>query len=130
MQRKTKKIIAAVAVIGALAAGGAAFTASNTLPGTDVAGYGSVTVSGATVSSIHNNLDTGGNITSVDLVFSASQANNTVQAGFADESALDACTDTNSGTDTHWNCPITHGTGTSGVEPISGATSFHVAVAQ
>jgi hypothetical protein len=130
MQRKTKKIFAAIAVIGALAAGGAAYTASNTLPGTDEAGYGSVTVTGATVSSIHNNLDSNGNVTSVDLVFSTSQASKTVQAGFADETALDACTDTNSGTDTDWNCPITHGTGTGGVEPISGASTFHVAVAQ
>ena len=39
MQRKTKRIIGAFVVIAAIAAGGAAFTASNTVPNT-VAGYG------------------------------------------------------------------------------------------
>jgi hypothetical protein len=130
MKRNKKRIIAAVAVIGALAAGGAAFTASNSLPSSDVAGYGSVTVTGATVSSIHNVIDTAGNITAVDLVFSASQAGNQVQAGFADESALDTCTDSDPGTDTDWTCTIGNGTGPSGSEPITGADSFNVAVAQ
>jgi hypothetical protein len=131
MKRSKKRIIAAVAVICALAAGGAAFTASNTLPGTDVAGYGSVTVSGATVSSIHNNLDgTGANITSVDLVFSASQAGLTVQSMFGDESALDSCTDSDPGTDTHWNCAVTHGTGASGAETTANAVAYHVVVSQ
>jgi hypothetical protein len=123
-------MVAVVVLIGAIAAGGAAFTASNTLPSTDVAGYGSVTVTGATVSSIHNNDDSTGNITSVDLVFTASQAGNTVKAGFGDESALDTCTDQNSGTDTNWNCPVANGTGTAGIEPISGATSYAVSVTQ
>src|SRR5690242_11042710 len=102
MKRNKKRILVAILAICALAAGGAAFTASNTLPGTDVAGYGSVSVSGATVDSIHNNLDTtGANITSVDLVFH-SAVTTTVQAMFDDETALDSCADTNSGTDTHY----------------------------
>ena len=130
MKRNKKRVIAAVAVIGALAAGGAAFTASNTLPGTDVAGAGSVTVTGATVSSIHNVIDTNGNITAVNLVFSASQAGMQVQGGFSDETALDTCTDTNTGTDTDWTCTIAHGTPTAGAEAISGATSYRVIVAQ
>lgn len=130
MKRNKKRVIAVVAVIAALAAGGAAFTASNTLPSTDVAGAGSVTVTGATVSSIHNVLDNSGNITAVDLVFSTSQAGNTVQGGFADETQLDNCTDSNAGTDTDWTCTVSHGTGTSGVEPVSGALSYKVVVAQ
>ena len=39
MKGKTKKIVLAVAVIGAIAAGGVAFTAANTVPDS-VAGYG------------------------------------------------------------------------------------------
>jgi hypothetical protein len=130
MHRISRRMVAVVVLIGAIAAGGAAFTASNTLPTTDVAGYGSVTVTGATVNSIHNNVDSSGDVTSVDLVFSASQSGNTVKAGFGDESALDTCTDTNSGTDTDWNCPVANGTGASGVEPISGASSYAVSVTQ
>ena len=39
MQRKTKKIVLALVVIGVVAAGGAAFTAANTVP-THAVGYG------------------------------------------------------------------------------------------
>jgi hypothetical protein len=49
MKGKTKKIVLAVAVIGAIAAGGVAFTAANTVPDS-VAGYKTTTVSGATSS--------------------------------------------------------------------------------
>ena len=55
MQRKTKKIVLALVVIGAVAAGGAAFTASNTVPDS-VAGYGTSTVTGATADSVHYTL--------------------------------------------------------------------------
>ncbi len=48
---KTTRIAAAVAVIGAVAAGGAAFTASESLP-TNVAGYGTTTVTGGTVTDL------------------------------------------------------------------------------
>jgi hypothetical protein len=83
MNGKKKRIIAVVAVVGALAAGGAAYTASNTLPSTSVAGYGNVSVTGATVSDIHNVLSTDGqSITEVVLTFSTSQTGNTVVAGF------------------------------------------------
>jgi hypothetical protein len=130
MKRNRKRVIVAVLAICALAAGGAAFTASNTLPATDVAGYGSVAVSGATVDSIHNNLDnTGANITSVDLVFH-SAVTTTVQAMFDDESGLDSCTDTNSGTDTHYTCTITHGTGAGSAETTANAANYHVVVSQ
>lgn len=130
MHRISRRMVAVVVLIGAIAAGGAAYTASNTLPASDVAGYGSVTVTGATVSSIHNNVDAAGNVTSVDLVFSASQAGNNVQGGFSTETGLDTCTDSNSGTDTDWNCPVGNGTGPSGVQPISTAASYSVAVTQ
>ena len=46
MQRKTKKIVLALVVIGVVAAGGAAFTAANTVP-THAVGYGQTVVTGA-----------------------------------------------------------------------------------
>jgi hypothetical protein len=82
MKSKTRRFIMAVAVIGVLAAGGAAFTASNGTPGT-TAGYSSLAVSGATVTKVTNNLNANGaTIDSVDLTFQDSQQNNTVMAGF------------------------------------------------
>src|SRR3954469_1677940 len=59
MKGKTKKIVLAVAVIGAIAAGGVAFTASNTVPAS-VAGYGTNVVSGTTVTAVHHTLTTNG----------------------------------------------------------------------
>ena len=47
MRRRTRRIILAVALIGALAVGGAAFTASNTFSGPSVAGYGNENITGA-----------------------------------------------------------------------------------
>ena len=86
MQRRTRRLIGAVALIAALAAGGAAFTASNsfTNPNGNTAGYGNVQVSGATMSDVHNVLSTDGTaIDTVDLTFTAGiPADATVTAGF------------------------------------------------
>jgi hypothetical protein len=62
MQRKTRRIIAAVAVIALLAAGGAAFTASiQGLDGNNAnIGFGSETVTGATASAINYALSSDG----------------------------------------------------------------------
>jgi hypothetical protein len=77
MKRNKKRIIAAVAVICALAAGGAAFTYTNTLPTDNVAGYNHMSVSGAKITSISNTLSGDGQqIASVTMAFS-----NTVPAG-------------------------------------------------
>ena len=51
MKRKPLSIIAGLAVVGASAAGGAAFTASNTIPNT-VMGYGTSNITGATATSL------------------------------------------------------------------------------
>jgi len=51
------KIIGAVATAAALAAGGSAFTDSNTMPTDQNVGYGSVVVSGATVDHIDYNIN-------------------------------------------------------------------------
>jgi hypothetical protein len=70
MRLKKTRIVAVVAVIGALAAGGAAFTASNPISSENTAGYGSVAVTGATVTDISNTLSTDAqNITQVKLTF-------------------------------------------------------------
>ena len=62
MQRKTRRIIAAVAVIALLAAGGAAFTASiGGLNGDNAnIGFGSETVTGATATGVNYALSTDG----------------------------------------------------------------------
>jgi hypothetical protein len=71
MKRNRKRIVAAVAVVGALAAGGAAFTYSNTMPSDTVAGYSNIKVSGADVVGIHNTLSTDGQtINQVHMDFS------------------------------------------------------------
>lgn len=101
MQRKTKRIIGAIAVIAAIAAGGAAFTASNTVPDT-VAGYGTSNISGATVTAMHYTLNADGTqITDASLTFHGDQTSNVVKAGFGTD-ALTTCTvgSYDSGTDT------------------------------
>ncbi len=56
---KTSRIIAGIAVIGAVAAGGAAYTAGITLT-PESAGYGTVAVSGAAISTLDYTLRDGG----------------------------------------------------------------------
>ena len=91
MQRKTKRIIGAIAVIAAIAAGGAAFTASNTVPDT-VAGYGTSNITGATVTALHYTLNGDGTqITDAALTFQGDQTGNVVKAGFGTD-ALTTCT--------------------------------------
>jgi len=74
--------IAGVALAAALAAGGSAFTASNTVPNKTL-GYGSNTVSGATVSSLAYNLNAAGdNVNSVTLVLTGDTTASAVSLGF------------------------------------------------
>jgi hypothetical protein len=95
MKRNKKRIIAAVAVIGALAAGGAAFT--NTITGNPVsngttAGYANITVNGATLNDANYSFDsTGANITAVNLTFSGNVSADTVQVGFNGAASLTTC---------------------------------------
>lgn len=51
------KVFSAAAMIAALAAGGAAFTDSNTMPTNQHVGYGTVTVTGGTVDNIDYNIN-------------------------------------------------------------------------
>lgn len=82
MHRITRRMVAVVAVVGALAAGGAAFTASNTVPNT-TAGYGTSSITGATATDIAYTLNADGTeITGATLTFTGDLSNDTVKAGF------------------------------------------------
>jgi len=58
--RTKSKIIGAAAIVAALAAGGSAFTASNTLPSAVTVGYGTQSVTGATATDIKYTLSADG----------------------------------------------------------------------
>lgn len=93
MQRKTKKIVLALVVIGVVAAGGAAFTAANTIPSHAV-GYGQTVVTGAVANNISHTLSADGMaITKTDMDLTGNLANvPVVTAGFgADAVALQSC---------------------------------------
>ncbi len=136
MHRISRRMVAVLVVVGAIAAGGAAFTAANTLPPQTV-GYGTETVSGATVDTVHDTLTAdGAAITSVTLVMHAALPSNAVvTAGFSDESGLDSCTTSDQIT---YTCAIANGTGgtvvgvtePTGSELVSNAANFSVAVTQ
>jgi hypothetical protein len=60
MRFKTTRIVAAIAVIGAVAAGGAAFTDTTGQPGNQALGYGSTSVTGGTITGISYQLSANG----------------------------------------------------------------------
>jgi ABC-type Fe3+-siderophore transport system permease subunit len=130
MQRRTKRIVGAIALIAALAAGGAAFTASNTLPSTDTAGYGNISVTGADVSDISNTLSADGqDITEVTLTFaSAIPANATVEAGFGTTGGTAPTTLPITCTVAGNQLSATCGDGTSTLSTTANAGEFAVAV--
>jgi hypothetical protein len=84
--RNFKKLLGAVAIVGIVAAGGSAFTASNALPASSVTkGYGSQTISGVTAESVTYNTNTAGDtITSVGLVLTSDTSARTIQIAFND----------------------------------------------
>jgi hypothetical protein len=82
MHRISRRMVAVVVLIGAIAAGGAAFTAANVVPDT-TAGYGTSNITGATATNIHYTLNaTGTQITAADLTFTGDLSADTVRAGF------------------------------------------------
>jgi hypothetical protein len=96
MQRKTRKIVLALVVIGVVAAGGAAFTAGNTVK-PSVAGFGSATVTGANANVIHHILSSDGThilSTTMTLTGQLDDPGLVVQAGF-DGNDLVTCTGSN-----------------------------------
>lgn len=100
----SRRTVVALAAAGALLFAATAFTASVTTTGvTETAGYGEVTVSGATLTSLDFTLDTTGeNITDAALVFSTSQEGKTVTINF-DGATAKACT-VDGTTPTNVNC--------------------------
>ena len=90
MSIRKRTLFAAVAVAGIAAAGGTAFTASNTVADS-VAGYGTSTVSGATVTDVSHTLSVDGiKITASTVTFDVAQTGRTVRAGFG-TSPLESC---------------------------------------
>jgi hypothetical protein len=122
MHRISRRMVAVVVVIGAIAAGGAAFTASNTVPDT-TAGYGTSHITGATATDIAYTLSADGTaINSVLITFTGDLSNDTVQAGF-EANSLTTC-----------SAPVYDGTTSSTTtcagytEPTASSSTFNVAV--
>jgi hypothetical protein len=91
---KTRKLLGATALAGVFAAGGAAFTAGNSLPAPDATrGYGSQTISGVTAESVAYNTNVAEDtITSVALVLTGDTTTKTIQIAFND-AAPATCSD-------------------------------------
>jgi hypothetical protein len=122
MHRISRRMVAVVVLIGAIAAGGAAFTASNTIPAT-TAGYGSSTISGATADSLDYTYSADGtSITQEDLVLHGDLTADVVKAGF-NGGSLTACT-VASAVDGSGNTPVTCTIS----QGTAGATAFNVLV--
>ena len=125
MHRISRRMVAVVVLIGAIAAGGAAFTASNTIPDT-VAGYGTSHITGATANSLHYVISSDGTtITEADLVFQGDVRTDTITAGFNADN-LQSCTPAGS-LDGSGNTPATCSGFT---QATTSATSFNVLVAK
>lgn len=98
MHRITRRLVLAVVLVGALAAGGAAFTASNSLPAT-TAGYGSSSITGATATDIAYTLSADGTqITGATITFTGDLSNDTVKAGFENNNLTTCSAPTYDGT--------------------------------
>lgn len=100
MKRNKKRIIAAVAVVCALAAGGAAFTASIDTTGdpSNVAAYAAITVNGATLNDATYTFSSNGSqITAVTLAFQGNLTGDEVEAGFEDSLPITDCGTVSSG---------------------------------
>jgi hypothetical protein len=122
MQRISRRMVVVVVLVGAIAAGGAAFTASNTVSAS-VAGYGTSSISGATATDVHYTLSADGTqITTAKITFTGDLSADTVQAGF-ETNNLTTC-----------SAPVYDGTTSSTstcsgyTEPTDTSATFHVAV--
>lgn len=120
-----KKTLVAFAAAGLVAAGGSAFTAGNTVSGDNVAGYGSSTVTGATVEAVEHTLSADGStIVSTALTFTTDlNAGHQVKAQFG-TATLQSCTVTVNVSPTKDTATCTYTT----APTTSTATDFKVAV--
>jgi hypothetical protein len=134
LNKKRLGVVGALAVI--VIAGGAAFTTSNTYTaikgnGYDTAGYGALTVSGATLVSIDYTLD--GNdppsVTAVTFVTSGDTHDAAGYIGFngtgREGAACPGTYDSGTGDTTYTNCGLPG----PGAEPVSAITSTDLTVA-
>jgi hypothetical protein len=125
MRRKSTKIAVAIAVIAAVAAGGAALTAANDIPATSVAGYDSSTITGATATALTYTLSADGTeITDAALTFTGDVTDRTITAGFDNDATLRTCTPgAFAGGVTPVTCSGFH-------QDTTSSASFHVAVVE
>lgn len=70
--RRSSKFFGALVVAGLVATGGAAFTASNTLPAVGVSGYGQTVATGATITAVNYTLLSTDNSKLASVVFTSS----------------------------------------------------------
>lgn len=135
MKRNKKRLIAAVAVIAALAAGGAAFTDSivgSPVTSGTTAGYGTINITGATLTDVNYTLSANGtNVTEVNFTFQGNLVGDTLELAF-DNGNLAQCQHTgitngviptgayDGTTSTTVTCDVTEGT--------TAATSLQAAV--
>jgi hypothetical protein len=125
--RNPARIALTAAAIAAVAAGGSAFTASNTQAASQVVGYGSTTISGATVNSMAYNLNSpGDNVDSVTLVLAGDTTGSAVSIGF-NGGALTSCGTGTFSTNTTYTCD---NGGSSFSRSTAGLTSTSVVVNQ
>ena len=133
MRFNKKGLAAVIALTGLAIAGGAAFTGSNTTTaltsGYQVAGYGSVDVSGATLVSLNYTLN-GTDPTSVTAVTFVTAGDTSKALGYVGFNGTgnvgSSCTGTFSSPNTTYsNCPLPGGTG----EPVSAINSTDLTVA-
>jgi hypothetical protein len=126
--RRSTKLIGAAAVAGLVVAGSSAFTAGNTQAANQVVGYGSTTISGATVNSMVYNLNAAGdNVNSMTLVLDGDTTGSNVSIGFNGGATTSCGTGTydNVGTETTYTCD---NAGSSFTQSTSGLTSTAVVV--
>jgi hypothetical protein len=139
MRRNKRRIVAAVAVVGALAAGGAAFTdniGGSPITGGTVAGYATSAVSGATATDVNYTLSPNGTqITAVNFTFADKLDGDTLKLAF-DNAALYPCLGTQTdatgviapGTYTAGQTKVTCSLASTGNQDTTAATSLQVAV--
>ena len=124
--RKSSKLIGALAIAGIAAAGGTAFTNSNTQATSQVVGYGSTTISGATVNSMIYNLNPAGdNVNSVTLQLAGNTTSSAVSMGFNGGATTSCGTGTFASTATTYTCD---NLGVSFVRSTAGLTGTAVVV--
>lgn len=97
MHRFTRRSVLILAVIGALAAGGAAYTATLTVSVPPVVGYNTTTVTGGTLVDESYAFNTSDQITDVTLTFAGDVHSDIVRLG-ENSAGMSACSTSTAGT--------------------------------